>query len=98
MTTLSGEEIVDPSDPELTINVRKCSEMSGIYFRNWRQQKKLSFKSIPETNECFVNVSKSGKSRYICEIYLNFKDTLVNTFSYRGKIPAICTANGTILR
>ena len=99
ITTQLGEETEDTSDAELNIDVPKFSEDSHeCKSETGNNNKKDSIKSIIKTNKCMVNVSKSGRSRYVCELCFKFKDTIAKTMSYRGKIPAICTANGTILR
>ena len=98
-TTQLGEETEDTSDAELNIDVPKFSEDSHeCKSETGNKNKKDSIKSIIKTNKCMVNVSKSGRSRYVCELCFKFKYTIAKTMSYRGKIPAICTANGTILR
>ena len=99
ITTLPGEETVDPSDPGLGIDIPKCSENSREFIsETGNSKKKESIKSILRTNKCIVNFSKSGRSRYRCELCFKFNDTIAKTMSYRGKIPAICTANGTLMR
>ena len=75
ITTQLGEETEDTSDTELYIDVPKFSEDSHeCKSETGNNKKKDSIKSIIKTNKCIVNVSKSGRSRYVCELCFKFKD------------------------
>ena len=99
ISTQLGEETEDTSDTELNIDVPKsCEDSHECKSETGNNKKKDSSKSIIKTNKCIVNVSKSGRSSYVCELCFKFKYTIAKTMSCRVKIPAICTANGTTLR
>ena len=86
ITTQLGEETEDTSDTDLNIDVPKFIEDSHeCKSETGNNKKKDSIKSIIKTNKCIVNVSKSGKSRYVCELCFKFKDTIAKTMYTEAK-------------
>ena len=67
ISTQLGEETEDTSDTDLNIDVPKsCEDSHECKSETGNNKKKDSSKSIIKTNKCIVNVSKSGRSSYVC--------------------------------